>query len=194
MFSFADCTACAVDGLIAEAGGPAWDAAAFEAIVAHVRPRLHAAVYDVVTWAEEILRGAHEARLRLDGLGSPALEPAAVDIRAQLDRLIAPGFLTTAGRSRLPALARYVKAIGRRLDKLAENAGRDAQQMVMVHRVQDAYERALAALPPEARLADAVREIRWQIEELRVSLFAQTLRTSSPVSEHRIMAAIENVA
>jgi ATP-dependent helicase HrpA len=191
---FADCVACAVDGLIGEAGGLAWDADGFDRIVGHVRPRLHAASYEVVTWAEEILRGAHEARLRLDGLGSPALEPAAVDIRAQLDRLIAPGFLTTAGRSRLPALARYVKAIGRRLDKLAENAGRDAQQMVMVHRVQDAYERALAALPPEARLAGAVREIRWQIEELRVSLFAQTLRTSSPVSERRIMAAIENVA
>jgi ATP-dependent helicase HrpA len=191
---FADCVACAVDGLIGEAGGLAWDADGFDRIVGHVRPRLHAASYEVVTWAEEILRGAHEARLRLDGLGSPALEPAAVDIRAQLDRLIAPGFLTTAGRSRLPALARYVKAIGRRLDKLTENAGRDAQQMVMVHRVQDAYERALAALPPEARSADAVREIRWQIEELRVSLFAQTLRTPSPVSERRIMTAIENVA
>jgi ATP-dependent helicase HrpA len=190
---FADCVACAVDGLIGEAGGLAWDADGFDRIVGHVRPRLHAASYEVVTWAEEILRGAHEARLRLDGLGSPALEPATVDIRAQLDRLIAPGFLTTAGRSRLPALARYVKAIGRRLDKLAENAGRDAQQMVMVHRVQDAYERALAALPPEARSADAVREIRWQIEELRVSLFAQTFRTPSPVSERRIMAAIENI-
>jgi ATP-dependent helicase HrpA len=191
---FADCVACAVDGLIGEAGGLAWDADGFDRIVAHVRPRLHAASYEVVTWAEEILRGAHEARLRLDGLGSPALEPAAVDIRAQLDRLIAPGFLMTAGRSRLPALARYVKAIGRRLDKLTENAGRDAQQMVMVHRVQEAYERALAALPPEARSADAVREIRWQIEELRVSLFAQTIGTPSPVSERRIMTAIENVA
>jgi ATP-dependent helicase HrpA len=191
---FADCVACAVDGLIGEAGGLAWDADGFDRIVGHVRPRLHAASYEVVTWAEEILRGAHEARLRLDGVGSPALEPAAVDIRAQLDHLIAPGFLTTAGRSRLPALARYVKAIGRRLDKLAENAGRDAQQMATVHRVQDAYERALAALPPEARSADAVREIRWQIEELRVSLFAQTFRTPSPVSERRIMAAIENVA
>ena len=104
-----------------------------------------------MTWAEEILRGAHEARMRLDALRSPALEPAVVDIRAQLDGLIAPGFLTAAGTARLPALARYVKAVGRRLDKLAENAGRDAQQMAVVHRVQDAYARALASLPPEAR-------------------------------------------
>jgi ATP-dependent helicase HrpA len=191
---FADCVSCAVDGLITEAGGSAWDADGFAAIVEHVRPRLHAATYEIVTWAEEILRGAHEARLRLDGLSSPALEPAAADIRAQLGGLAAPGFLTAAGSARLPALARYVKAIGRRLDKLTENAGRDAQQMAVVHRVRDAYARALAALPPEARSTDAAREIRWQIEELRVSLFAQTMGTPLPVSERRIMTSIENLA
>jgi ATP-dependent helicase HrpA len=190
---FTDCVNCAVDGLIAEAGGPAWDAAAFGRIVEHVRPRLHAATYDVVTWAEEILRGAHEARMRLGALRSPALEPAVVDIRAQLDGLIAPGFLTAAGTGRLPALARYVKAVGRRLDKLADNAGRDAQQMAVVHRVQDAYARALSSLPPEVRASDAAREIRWQIEELRVSLFAQTMGTPVPVSERRIMTAIDNL-
>jgi ATP-dependent helicase HrpA len=190
---FTDCVNCAVDGLIAEAGGPAWDAAAFGRIVEHVRPRLHAATYDVVTWAEEILRGAHEARMRLGALRSPALEPAVVDIRAQLDGLIAPGFLTAAGTGRLPALARYVKAVGRRLDKLADNAGRDTQQMAVVHRVQDAYARALSSLPPEARVSDAAREIRWQIEELRVSLFAQTIGTPMPVSERRIMTAIDNL-
>jgi ATP-dependent helicase HrpA len=190
---FADCVGCAVDGLITEAGGPAWDAEGFGKIVEHVRPRLHAAAYEVVTWAEEILRGAHDARLRVDGLRSAALEPAGVDVRAQLDGMIAPGFLTAAGSPRLPAIARYVKAIGRRLDKLTENAGRDAQQMLVVHRVQDAYRLALAALPAEARQENAAREIRWQIEELRVSLFAQTIGTPTPVSERRIMAAIDNL-
>ena len=131
--------------------------------------------------------------MRLGALRSPALEPAVVDIRAQLDGLIAPGFLTVAGTGRLPALARYVKAVGRRLDKLADNAGRDAQQMAVVHRVQDAYAHALSALPPEARASDAAREIRWQIEELRVSLFAQTMGTPVPVSERRIMTAIDKL-
>jgi ATP-dependent helicase HrpA len=191
---FTDCVACAVDGLITEAGGPAWDAVSFDRIVAHVRPRLHAGTYEVVTWAGEILRGVHDARLRLDGLRSPALAPAVADIRAQLDALAGPGFLTAAGSTRLPALARYVKAAGRRLDKLGENAGRDAQQMAVVHRVQGAYADALAALPPEARTAGAAREIRWMIEELRVSLFAQTIGTPAPVSERRIMTAIGNLA
>jgi ATP-dependent helicase HrpA len=159
---------------------------------------LHAATYEVVTWAEEILRAAHDARLRLEGLRSPVLEPAAADIGRQLDGLIFPGFLTAAGASRLPAVARYLKAIGRRLDKLSENAGRDAQQMAVVHRVQDAYRLALAGLSPEAGRggdrAEAATDIRWQIEELRVSLFAQTIGTPLPVSERRIMTSIEQLS
>jgi ATP-dependent helicase HrpA len=191
---FADCVNCATDGLINDAGGPAWDADAFARLVEHVRPRLHAAAYEVVTWAEEILRAAHDARLRLEGLRSPVLAPAAADISRQLDGLIYPGFLTAAGASRLPAVARYLKAVGRRLDKLSENAGRDAQQMAVVHRVQDAYRLALAGLTPEARSGEAATEIRWQIEELRVSLFAQTIGTPLPVSERRIMTAIEQLS
>jgi ATP-dependent helicase HrpA len=190
---FTDCVGCAVDGLIAEAGGPVRDPAAFSALADYVRPRLYAASYAVVTQAEEILRGAHEVRLRLDALRSPALAPAAADISEQLHRLIAPGFLTAAGTARLPALNRYLQAAGRRLDKLAENAGRDAQQMAVVHRVQDAYQHALVALPPDARTSDAAVQIGWQIEELRVSLFAQAMGTPQPVSERRIMTAVDRL-
>ena len=60
--------------------------------------------------------------------------------------------------------------------------------------VEDAYQTAFAALPAEARTADAAREVRWQIEELRVSLFAQTMGTLTPVSERRIMTSIEHLA
>jgi ATP-dependent helicase HrpA len=190
---FADCVACAVDGLIAESGGPARDAAGFARITDYVRPRLHAATYDVVTRAEEILRGAHQARMRLDGLRSPALAPAVADIRAQLDGLVFAGFLAAAGNARLPAISRYLVAVGRRLDKLADNAGRDAQQMEVVRRVQDAYAAALVALPPEERSSVAARDIRWQVEELRVSLFAQGMGTPQPVSERRIMTAIDRL-
>ena len=99
-----------------------------------VRPRLHAATYEVVTWAEEILRAAHDARMRLAALRSPVLEPAVADIRAQLDRPHLPRLPHRRRTTRrLPALARYVQApSSRRLDKLPDNAGRDAQQMAVV--------------------------------------------------------------
>ncbi len=190
---FADCVNCAADGLIADAGGPAWDAESFARLAGQVRPRLHAATAEVVTWAEEILRAANSARVRLGELRSPVLEPAAADIAAQLTGLVYPGFLAGAGMSRLPALARYLRAIERRLDKLSDNAGRDAQQMAIVHRVQDAFDGALAALPATARSGAAASQIGWMIEELRVSLFAQTVGTPVPVSERRIMTAIEHL-
>jgi ATP-dependent helicase HrpA len=190
---FADAVHCAADGLIVEAGGPAWDRDGFERLASHVRPRLHAATSQVVTWAEEILRAANAARVRIGELRSPVLRPAAADIADQLTGLVYPGFLTGAGLARLPSLVRYLRAIERRLDKLADNAGRDAQQMAVVHRVQDAYAAALAALPATARSGAAAREIRWLIEELRVSLFAQTIGTPVPVSERRILTAIENM-
>jgi ATP-dependent helicase HrpA len=191
---FTDCVNCAADGLIADAGGPAWDAGGFARLADAVRPRLHAATAEVVTRAEEILHAAHSAEVRLGGLRSPLLEPAAADIRAQLAGLVYPGFLTDAGTTRLPALARYLRAVERRLDKLTDNPGRDAQQMAVVHRVQDAYADALAALPAHARSGQAARDIRWMIEELRVSLFAQTIGTPVPVSERRIMTAIEHLS
>jgi ATP-dependent helicase HrpA len=190
---FADCVGCAVDGLIDEAGGPAWDAAGFARLAEHVRPRLHAATHDVVTWAEEILRATHETRIGLGELRSPLLEPAAADIRAQLDSIVRPGFLTAAGTKRLPAVARYLRAVRYRLDKLGDNAARDAQQMAVVHRVQDAYRATLVRLDQPARSGQSALEIRWLIEELRVSLFAQTIGTPQPVSERRIMTAIEHL-
>ncbi len=190
---FADAVNCAADGLIADAGGPAWDAAGFERLAADVRPRLHAATHEVITWAEEILRAAHAAQIRLGELRSPVLEPAAADIRDQLAGLVYPGFLAATGTRRLPALARYLRAIQYRLDKLPDNPGRDAQQMAVAHRVEDAYRDALAALPAAERSTEAAREIGWQIQELRVSLFAQTIGTQGPVSERRILTAIDHL-
>jgi ATP-dependent helicase HrpA len=62
--------------------------------------------------------------------------------------------------------------------------------MATVHGVADEYADALAAQPPRLRASEQARAIRWMIEELRVSLFAQTLRTPAPVSERRVRTLI----
>jgi ATP-dependent helicase HrpA len=115
-------------------------------------------------------------------------------MRAQFAALIYPGFIAETGAGRLPGLARYLQAIVRRLDKIPESAARDAERMATVHRVTDAYRQAVADLPPAARSAAGVEAVRWMIEELRVSLFAQTLGTPAPVSEKRILAALDRLA
>ena len=141
-------------------------------------------------WAQTTLGLAQAIEVRLDGLRSPVLQPAVADIREQLASLVGPGYLTKAGLARLPAVARYLRAIERRLDKLPDNPGRDAQLMAVVHGVADEYAAARAALPPPLRASEQAQAIRWMIEELRVSLFAQTLGTPAPVSERRIRTLI----
>jgi ATP-dependent helicase HrpA len=90
-------------------------------------------------------------------------------------------------------VARYLRGMERRLDKLTETPGRDAQLMALVHGVTDEYRDALAALPAAARGSEETQAVRWMIEELRVSLFAQTLGTPAPVSERRVRSAIERI-
>jgi ATP-dependent helicase HrpA len=101
--------------------------------------------------------------------------------------------VTATGYRRLPHLARYLQGMQRRLDKLPENPARDAANMAIAQRVEQAYQQAVADLPRDAaRPGDAaLTEARWMLEELRVSLFAQTLGTQGPVSENRVLAALD---
>ena len=145
---FADCINCAADYLMAEAGGPAWDREGFERLSAAVRSRLHEVTAEVVTQVESALRLAHAVEARLDDLARrPGARPAVADMRAQLAGLIYPGFVTATGYRRLPQLTRYLRGIERRLDKLPENPARDAANMAVAQRAEQAYRQAVADLP-----------------------------------------------
>jgi ATP-dependent helicase HrpA len=114
-------------------------------------------------------------------------------MRAQLSRLIYSGFVTATGYRRLPQLTRYLRGIERRLDKLPENPARDAVSMAVAQRTEQAYRQAVADLPATRRNDPDVTDARWMLEELRVSLFAQTLGTLAPVSENRVLAALDRL-
>jgi ATP-dependent helicase HrpA len=190
---FADCVSCAADFLMAEAGGPARDREAFDRLSAAVRSRLHEVTAEVVTNVESALRLAHAVQTRLADSKADAVQPAVADMRAQLSGLIYPGFVTATGYRRLPQLTRYLRGIERRLDKLPENPGRDAANMAVAQRVEQAYRQAVADLAPARRADPQVTEVRWMLEELRVSLFAQALGTLTPVSENRVLAALHRL-
>jgi ATP-dependent helicase HrpA len=185
-----DCVAAAADQVIADAGGPARDAGGFARLVAEARAALPLATARAVDAAGQVLEAAHEAERRLRSTASPPLAAAFDDARTQFAGLIYPGFVSDTGLRRLPDLARYLRAISRRLDTVAEDPARDAERMATVRRVTDAYRQAVAELPAWRRSGADVLAVRWAIEELRVSLFAQVLGTSGPVSEKRILAAL----
>ncbi len=189
-----DCVACAADQVITDAGGPAWDADGFARLLAAARSELPAATASVVDVVAHVLAEAHEVQVRLGRAEGAALAPPAADMRSQLAGLIYPGFIPETGARRLPDLVRYLRAIARRLEKMPEAPGRDADRMTIVHRVTGAYQRAMAGLAAGGGARADAQGVRWMIEELRVSLFAQTLGTPVPVSEQRIQSALDRLA
>ncbi len=212
-----DCVACAADKLIAAGGGPGWDADGFAKLRGIVQADLDETAFDVVTKVERILATAHtvsgqladwQARVQPQpqpgrsreparragaNAGLAALAPALDDIRSQLSGLVYPGFVSATGWQRLPDIARYLAAIERRLEKLPSDPDRDRQRMLQVEQVTLEHQRLLDRTPPDGPHGEELQRIRWMIEELRVGLFAQTLRTAYPISAERIFRALDQL-
>lgn len=180
-----DCTIAAADRVIDEHGSVPWDEAGFLALRERARADLPDTAARAMATAGRIIIAAARAEARLDRLVAPALQPAAGDARAQLTRLVRPGFVAATGVRRLDDVLRYVSAIGRRMERVAADTGRDRQRMDEVNALERRYEQLLRNLPRSGVTSEVV-EVGWLIEELRVSLFAQVLGTSGPVSVPRI--------
>jgi ATP-dependent helicase HrpA len=139
--------------------------------------------------AQEVARAVHVA-LQEFSTASRKLKDARPpkdvqdDIAAQLQRLVPKRFVLETPWQQLQYLPRYLKAITARLDKQRADAPRDAKLMQEAKALEQRYTRRVAELKGvrDARLED----FRWQLEELRVSLFAQELRTPQPVSVKRL--------
>jgi ATP-dependent helicase HrpA len=187
-----DCTDAAVDALIAELVDPVdvRDREVYLRLRSKVRGRLNESVLDVVRQVERVLLLSYEVRSRLTGTVSLSLLPSLTDLQQQLESLVGKGFVTESGAARLPDLQRYLQGMLIRLDKLPDDVGRDRGLQAQVAMATNEYETALADVRPGGRPSPELLEVRWMIEELRVSLFAQTLRTAYPVSAKRIHRAI----
>jgi ATP-dependent helicase HrpA len=186
-----DCAGAAVDEIVAEHGGPAWDEAGFAALATAVRGEINLATMEIVTDVQRILAAAHELEVRLKGTHHAVFAAAIGDLTDQLGELIYPGFVTATGGRRLPDVLRYLRAALRRLEKVAENPARDRSLTEQLDEVRREYEDLLRELPAARRGEDAVRDIHWMIQELRVSYFAQVLGTAYPISDKRIYRAMD---
>ena len=184
-----DCIACGIDKLMAEQGGLVWQQSDFIRLRDVVRAGLNDTVLQITHLAEQIMTLRFNINQRLKKQPDPSHAMALADITMQLESLVYPGFITAHGWSRLVNIRRYLHAVERRMDQLAAAPQRDREKMLLVQRLQSAWQQRMNKLPLEQLADPEVLEVRWMIEELRVSLFAQQLGTACPISEKRILAA-----
>ncbi|CAL9492092.1 ATP-dependent RNA helicase HrpA [Streptomyces sp. enrichment culture] len=191
---FDDCAMAAADRLIADFGGPVWDEESYRKLFDRVRAEIVDTTVRAVGQVQQVLAAWQACERRLKAVRSPALLANLRDVREQLDALVGPGFVTAAGLRRLPDLMRYLVAADRRLQQMPANAQRDTTRMEKVREMQDEYAWLLEQMPQGRPVPQQVRDVRWMIEELRVSYFAHALGTAHPVSDKRIIKAIDALA
>ncbi|KRE77971.1 MULTISPECIES: ATP-dependent RNA helicase HrpA [Micrococcaceae] len=184
----ADCALAAIDKLT-PADLP-WDRKAFDQLYELVRAELIDTVFTVTAVVERILASTRRIEKQLKGTTSLALISALNDVKSQLEQLVYPGFVARTGYAQLSQMPRYLAAIEKRLERLPGNVQRDALNMAVVQRLEDDYDDAVSALLPGRRAGRELTQVRWMIEELRVSLFAVELGTAYSVSEKRIRAVL----
>ena len=166
------------------------DEPSFAARLAAGRSRLNLIAQEVARLAGTLLTDYAAAQRKLKDSRPP--KDAADDIAAQLQRLMPKRFLSSAPYPALQHTARYLKAIPLRLDKQRADPQRDAQRLAELRPLEQRYLRRLAE---QKGVVDArLDEYRWLLEELRVSFFAQELRTPQPVSIKRLDKAWQQLA
>ena len=134
----------------------------------------------------EILGHYSDIRRALKKLNSLSWIHSVNDVNTQLEALFFDGFITELNRDELDQYPRYLRAILQRLSKLDGHYQRDRQCTLVLEPMQKQLMDFLAKAPDGARSHASLREYRWQLEEFRISLFAQNIGTRAPVSEKRL--------
>ncbi len=176
----------AIVGEVVDARPAVRDEATYDAVVAAARDAvavgMGAAVHDVM----RVLEAWRATDRAISGRADLMTLPAMTDMRAQVARLMEPGFVGHAGVSRLRDYPRYLAAVTHRRERLDGQVARDRELQDQLSGVQGAWLHAVAALPDGQAVPQHLRDSRWLLEEYRVSLFAQQLGTRDKVSDQRI--------
>lgn len=164
-------------------------AAQFDALLDRHRSRFGETVDRVIDHTAAALRELRSARLSLAALEGPAFQALRQDVQGQLQTLVPGDFPASVPAALWPHLPRFFKALTRRLAKAPAGQKRDSDLMRQVAPATQAYQRLLSQSPRGSH--PELDRLQWLIEEFRVSLFAQDLKTALPVSDKRIAEQAE---
>ncbi|CAM3880461.1 MULTISPECIES: ATP-dependent RNA helicase HrpA [Pseudoalteromonas] len=187
-----DCIAAGVDSLLVSLGDVRTEQA-FEKVKEQIRGELGDTVVAIATQVEQVLSIAHALHKKMKGRVDLTMITAHGDIKSQLESLIFKGFVSSHGADKLSDLIRYLKAIEKRLEKLPVDPNRDRLCVLELDKVAQEYQKLLKKVPPGMPVPQQLQDIFWMQQELRVSLFAQTLGTPYPISAKRVLNAIKEI-
>ena len=151
-----------------------------------IRAEISDAVLNLAIQVERVLQLAHEVNKKLKGNVALNVIQSHGDIKQHLSTLIFKGFITGCGYERIADIERYLKAMIRRLEKLPVDPNQDRLKMIELEKVQTNFNACQIKAKHDLVLQNQVSETRWMIEELKVSMFAQNLKTAYPISAKRI--------
>jgi len=187
-----DAASALIDDVVIANGGPSFTQVGFESLAAQVNEAYAARLEELVRLAGSVYRKSVAVEAALSSLESAdrdgRMSSVLSDVRRQLRGLVFPGFVTVTGTRRVENLPRYLEAASRRLDLLPGDLRRDQARQAVTDRLTASYEKLL-----DSGASAPLAEARWMIEELRVSLWAQSLGTAGPVSEERVRRVMDRV-
>lgn len=165
------------------------DEIAFERMLVHGKSRLIETAELFASLAERIVDELFQIRRQLKLLEKPEFNGAKYDISQQIESLIYPGYVLQTPFEWLVEYPRYLKAIELRMDKLPQQLSKDIEYAGIVR----AFQERLCDIKDDVPNRNRKDELRWMIEELRVSLYAQTLKTKIPISETRLQKKFQEI-
>jgi ATP-dependent helicase HrpA len=180
-----DCIACAVDELLLMHESLPWTASDFETLRAHVQQAAPALARTALAKAAPAVAAASRVQATRATMRAAAQQLSVNDANQHLGRLVRPGVVLATGGEHLGEIERYVTAIAYRLDHLAGEIERDRRRMAELLPLEQRYAALIDRLPPAGVTAE-VRALAWQLEELRVSVFAQPVGVVGQVSLKRV--------
>ena len=187
-----DLMLCAISNIMERNGGVPWDEDNFNRIREIVRGELNDEALAVANVVEQSLVKAHELKRLLKGNISFDLARSYADLNHQLDSLIYKGFISDCGPEHLKEMPRYLQAALERVQRLNRDVVRDQMYMRTLENLEDDYEKVVKSYHTDL-LPPPLKDVRWMIEELRVSYFAQHLGVIGPISDKRIYTELQRI-
>lgn len=182
----------AIDMIMVENGAPVYDEENFKRLLEKVRGDLNDTALKLCSTVEKILLKAHELKRKLKGQLNLAVAYSYKDMAAQLDSLVYKGFLSSTKVEYLEQIPRYLDAMLYRIEKVHRDVNRDLVHTRKIEEVNTLYKNTLSRYKYTA-IPDDLINVKWLIEELRVSYFAQQLGVRVSISDKRIANELKRI-